>query len=242
MHITFAELREYPVVRVEGDLTRAEAGQLKDALQKVAAEQPVGILCDLRGLGKAGDGLTVLHVVLDGFSPWLPGSLVLLTADPALHRRLTLLRIARRATVVADLDEALEALRAPPQYLRASLTLASGPDSVAVAEVFVESVLTAWQAPLCLDPARLITSELVGNAVTHARGELRVHVSAERTDVTVAVGDRGAGELVPALREGGLGLVLVDEVSRRWGVLPRTGGGHLVWAQLRCRRAQSRTS
>ena len=82
----------------------------------------------------------------------------------------------------------------------------------------------------------LLASELVANAVKHARAELvaiRFHVVPQH--VRVEVVDEGPGftptgtEPVPG-RIGGWGLHLVDELSSRWGVVD--GEGARVWFEI----------
>lgn len=94
---------------------------------------------------------------------------------------------------------------------------------------------------LCVDSAELVLSELVGNAVQHARtppGRL-IFVRFElahgllRIEVHDADGER------PRVRTGGWeaecgrGLWLVDRLSVEWGCCPRAGGiGKALWAVL----------
>lgn len=98
--------------------------------------------------------------------------------------------------------------------------------------------LGSYVDPDTLDDARLLTSELVTNAVRHgppaagAAVGLRVFV---RTDaVRIEVVDVGGG-FVPPMPSGpeevgGWGLVLVDRVAARWGV--SDGGPTTVWFEL----------
>ena len=83
--------------------------------------------------------------------------------------------------------------------------------------------------------AELLVSELVTNAILHARTPIDVAVVARGGVVWVGVGD---GSLrAPRLREGGVGsvsgrgLVVVDKIATRWGVDDRYGG-KVVWFEL----------
>jgi anti-sigma regulatory factor (Ser/Thr protein kinase) len=78
-----------------------------------------------------------------------------------------------------------------------------------------------------LGDVRLLVSELVTNSVrhsdAHARDVVRMSVSVTETSLRVEVADPGKGfEPKPRdadrTRPGGWGLVLVDELSDRWGV------------------------
>ena len=91
------------------------------------------------------------------------------------------------------------------------------------------------------DDLLLLLTEVVTNAVRHsgaARGEpIQIAMSENRDCVHVEVTDPGHGfarpdRLVPDLsKTGGLGLVLVDRLSRAWGTR-QTGQGSLVWFEL----------
>jgi anti-sigma regulatory factor (Ser/Thr protein kinase) len=88
------------------------------------------------------------------------------------------------------------------------------------------------------DAVLLVASELVTNAVRHGAGDAELRVELDGRAVRIEVVDGGHARLkiprpVPlpdAL--GGRGLLLVREVSRRWGA-GFDGAGHtLVWAEL----------
>jgi anti-sigma regulatory factor (Ser/Thr protein kinase) len=91
------------------------------------------------------------------------------------------------------------------------------------------------------DDLLLLLTEVVTNAVRHsgaARGEpIQIALNESRDCVRVEVTDAGHGferprRLEPDLRKtGGLGLVLVDRLSRAWGTR-KTSTGSLVWFEL----------
>jgi anti-sigma regulatory factor (Ser/Thr protein kinase) len=104
----------------------------------------------------------------------------------------------------------------------------------------VASVLDeeGWSAPT-VDAARVITSELVTNAVLHAGTALVLTVRMDG-DAWIGVSDSDP-EGIPALadrgdpRPGGMGLHLVEAMAVEWGVDPAPGG-KVVWARLDGRR------
>ena len=91
------------------------------------------------------------------------------------------------------------------------------------------------------DDLLLLLTEVVTNAVRHSgtrTGEpIEIEVREQDDCVRVEVVDAGDGfeppeRLVPDLtRTGGLGLVLVDRISRAWGVR-RSPQGATVWFEL----------
>ena len=92
------------------------------------------------------------------------------------------------------------------------------------------------------DDAVLATSELVTNAIVHGEGVVTVHVWHGSTVVRVEVTDQGEATPVPRYghhdaADSGRGLMIVDMLATRWGVLPSAGGpGKTVWFELRSLR------
>lgn len=85
--------------------------------------------------------------------------------------------------------------------------------------------------------AALITSELVGNGVRHARGGLVLAVHRLAAGWVVSVADDSPAPPVVLdlgqLSQSGRGLLIVDRVSDTYG-WARTPTGKVVWAQLSC--------
>ena len=84
------------------------------------------------------------------------------------------------------------------------------------------------------DDLLLVISELVTNAVVHARTPARLVVRFDGRRVVTEVFDADARLPTPAVSvdgEGGRGLVLVDRLSDRWGT-ELLADGKRVWAEL----------
>jgi anti-sigma regulatory factor (Ser/Thr protein kinase) len=115
------------------------------------------------------------------------------------------------------------------------LALRPVPASAAMARHFVEETLGAWGCDAFLDATRLLVSELVTNAVLHARTEFELILRATRTGVRVEVHDGSVAAPVVRHYEDeamtGRGLSLVDDLAARWGVDKREGGKS-VWFEL----------
>jgi anti-sigma regulatory factor (Ser/Thr protein kinase) len=109
------------------------------------------------------------------------------------------------------------------------------PEAVGEARAFVRSALAAWHYDDDGDVAVLLTSELVTNAVRHARTDCTVEVRVVDQELQVAVEDScptlPARDSVPASSLTGRGLLLVDAMARRWGA-DVVKGGKVVWFAL----------
>ena len=103
---------------------------------------------------------------------------------------------------------------------------------------FVACVLQATHAPVDADAAKLVTSELVTNAIRVSHDDpvtLRVLVNDRR--LRIEVSDWGPGTprmqtLSDPYAEGGRGLAIVDLIAAAWGVHTTRHGGKTVWAEL----------
>lgn len=116
------------------------------------------------------------------------------------------------------------------------LELAGTLSSVTAGRHFVRDVLVTWSRPALVEDAELGASELVANAVRHARTGLVLTIT-DGDDVVIAVEDRHPG-LRPAagdeglLAERGRGLHIVAAISDDWGIRV-VEGGKIVWFSLR---------
>ena len=116
------------------------------------------------------------------------------------------------------------------------LQLPAAPVSVGHARRFVADALAAVGAPQLVDVAGLLASELVTNAVVHAGGTIRVHVSTGDGTVRIGVQDPSARHPLPRQAadgdRSGRGLALVTDLAERWGV-DDLDAGKEVWFELR---------
>jgi anti-sigma regulatory factor (Ser/Thr protein kinase) len=118
--------------------------------------------------------------------------------------------------------------------------LQARPVAVADARRHVRDRLEGHLSPRRLAEAELLTSELVTNAVRHARlrdgDPIGLDIDVDSDTVHVAVVDAGAGfDYSKILEEpgdlrGGWGLFLVDKVSDRWGI--DASPPHSVWFEI----------
>jgi anti-sigma regulatory factor (Ser/Thr protein kinase) len=114
------------------------------------------------------------------------------------------------------------------------------PDHTAAvrARRFVTTTLHSWQLDDLAADAQLLVSELVTNAVLHARSVTRVEIVRTGDHVRVSVCDTSASQ--PRVRDygpdavTGRGMLLVDRIAQRWGVRA-LDEGKCVWFEIDAR-------
>jgi PAS domain S-box-containing protein len=116
----------------------------------------------------------------------------------------------------------------------ATLSLRGDHAQVRHARRFTRRVLRRWGLAALVDQTELLTSELITNALVHARGPTGLRLFRHQV-LTVEVADVDGQE--PRLRraleddEGGRGMHLVSELAYRWGSRG-TRDGKVVWFEL----------
>src|ERR1700748_2799057 len=122
-------------------------------------------------------------------------------------------------------------------WRRLVMTLSAEDHSVRLARHADHGVLSVWELAHMEEAAILIVSELVTNAVRHAREtdvvEVDLHVT--RTCLRIEIQDCDRQWPQPRIpggfEESGFGFVLVDALAVKWGVR-ETATGKAVWAEL----------
>ncbi|MDT9686847.1 SpoIIE family protein phosphatase [Streptomyces sp. P9(2023)] len=111
--------------------------------------------------------------------------------------------------------------------------LPADPAVVARARVMAARQLAAWGLDELAFTTELVVSELVTNAIRHASGPIRLRLILERTLICEVF---DASSTSPHLRharttdEGGRGLFLISQFTRRWGTR-YTAEGKVIWAE-----------
>ncbi|MBT2674378.1 ATP-binding protein [Streptomyces sp. ISL-14] len=153
--------------------------------------------------------------------------------------------------LVAPLPFAPSQHRVPTYTQTLSLVTASA----ALARMSTRTALRCWSLDELAGDAELIVSELVTNAVRHARppvpswdepGRCRLTLQQPEPDtVRVWVTDASPHRVVRRTpgdeAEDGRGLDVVDALAAAWDVLPVKGGGKAVWAELKTSNSRSST-
>ena len=226
------------VLTLVGRLDLAAAPQVQRAILKQLVEQPPAIICDLSGVEGIDPLCAGVFTSMAASCAWLARARPWCCA--ASSRRWPTpsseLGVARSLSMYPSLDEALANARARPQRLRARLTLGPVLTAAAAGRQFVAEVCGQWGLQALAEPAALMASELVTNSVVHAHTvlELRVELRGSRLQVAVHDQDPDLGGCWPA-KDGtdrGLGLQIVDQVAKAWGVRQDGAGGKSVWCVL----------
>lgn len=115
------------------------------------------------------------------------------------------------------------------------LELEQDPSAVGRARQFVRACCKDWGAEDPEDVASLVVSELVTNALHHAKGPVTLFVARRLDRIVVSVTDGSTEdaevEIAGPLEEAGRGMLLVQSLTTAWGeqALP---GGKRVWAEV----------
>ena len=133
----------------------------------------------------------------------------------------------------------MDTLTRPPGTGAFSIELDATLEAARAARAYVTAVLSAWAMPADLiDTARLLTSELASNAITHGQdrgGTFTLEVRSFGCCLSVDVADRSP--TVPVLRsptgdtENGRGLLLIAQLADSWGYY-FSGDRKHVWFHL----------
>lgn len=107
--------------------------------------------------------------------------------------------------------------------------------SASRAREIVTAQCRAWGLEVLCDDIALIVTELVANAIRHAGTDIEIRVSPVTSGVRIEVKDGSVRPLRPRAAltsdEGGRGLLLVDALATRYGVVGEPDGKR-VWVEL----------
>jgi anti-sigma regulatory factor (Ser/Thr protein kinase) len=115
-----------------------------------------------------------------------------------------------------------------------AIALDREPEATARARGFVVAQLTETATDAIVHDATLVASELVTNALLHGEGRVELSLRTDRDRLRIEVMDEGSGAVVEkrerrAGMTSGWGLLIVDQLSERWGA---SEGTTRVWAEL----------
>lgn len=224
------------VLTPRGQLSRAAACDLRSTLHKHLVEC-VDVLVDIGSLTIAApEALHAFPAALADAGGWPFARLVLFGASAQAAGVLRAEGVASTVPVARDLAAARLLLNTRPDRITRRVELPEDPSAAAHARSTVGAACTDWGVTGRFPDARLVATELVTNAVTHARAASVLIIGLDRYGLHVAVRD-GSTAGVRAIRAGGgrpgrgRGLHLVAELTRAWGVAAHPDG-KTVWAVL----------
>ena len=210
-----------------------EAVDGEAAVDRASALRPQVIVLDLGVPGVAGADL------IGRIRESSPGSQVVIFTgtEPGPELLGEVGRFARTGIGIDGVVDVLTELAAEIRHEEV-VELPAEEASAGVARRFVREACERRGAEEWLDELLLVVSELVTNAVIHARSACSVRLTWRDDAVRVDVSDDGDGSPDPQLAseydEEGRGLFLISAMSTAWGVEPADGGGKSIWAELLC--------
>jgi hypothetical protein len=226
-------------VELAGAIDLPTAAQVRATLTTCLAQCPVALIVEARRLTFL-EPVTVTSALLVTSGPGTgqrPETELILCVDPAT--RPSEFSSPRSVIFVDSPAEALAVATTTRRALpRQSEVLAPAADSPRRAREVVADACGDWGITEVLSPATLIASELVTNAVEHARSESTLELVRRGSYLHIRVSDSSGGEprlrppaTMPSDALRGRGLMFVDLYSSAWGWLP-TPMGKVVWATI----------
>jgi anti-anti-sigma regulatory factor/anti-sigma regulatory factor (Ser/Thr protein kinase) len=225
------------VLRATGQLNLSSAPVFRAAMLKCLTDQPTAVLVDAEGLTVADDiHLKVFAAVARHAAAWPSIPILVCAARPQVTAALTRLSIDRHVTVCASALEGRvwAASRPLPNKIhdRYLPTVAA----TGTARRLVHDACRRWGMSELAPVAGLVVTELVGNAVRHARTPVDLAITRTQRYLHLAVRDYAhqPARLVGPSEEdhpGGRGLLLVEAFTTCWGCIP-TRDGKVTWATL----------
>jgi anti-anti-sigma regulatory factor/anti-sigma regulatory factor (Ser/Thr protein kinase) len=231
------------VVQVRGPLRINTVPTLRAEVHKCLAADPGAVVVDVAGVeGREDLALTVFPALARAAAAWPGVDVFVAGPDADLRERLSMLAVRRFVQVAADRDAALAAARAGRRSPMARYSLSAGPEAVTEARAAVRELCGERGLTGVVDAAEVVTSELVSNAVVHARAPYLFAIRVGGSYLHLSVRDGSAavpvriGEAGSRSNGGGFGLMLVEALTVAWGV-SAGDDGKVVWATLSLRPA-----
>jgi anti-sigma regulatory factor (Ser/Thr protein kinase) len=232
-------------LRLAGPLTLRTANSVAAALAKLLLDcgQVVADLSAVRLLW--APALQVFPSTLAAVGGWPNARLVLLDADSQLTEAIRAVRIDRVVPLARNWSEAHALIaRRPPLVIRHH-ELPDEPSSPRRARALVRSACADWQIEDLAFDGAMVATELVTNAVQHARTSTRLILRIDDSALHIAVRDHHVADDATLQRlhtapTAGHGLHIVAALSRVHGVTPHSDG-KTVWAAIDLDPAERRS-
>ncbi|NJC71751.1 STAS domain-containing protein [Planosporangium thailandense] len=227
------------VLHLAGRLDPAGVPDLRACVGCCLAAEPDAVVLDVTDLSvRADDGAQLFADLRRQAMTWPGSTVVFAGASP------TLLAAVRRSgcdiASYPSVDAACARLDTGGPRYRLREALPASPVAAPVARRLLGRACRSWSVQDSLEPAELVATELVANAVRHAGSRVTFTVSLRQDDLQISVGDDSpvlpTRRAASALDEHGRGLLMLDALCRDWG-MTCVGDGKVVWAKVPTARA-----
>jgi anti-anti-sigma factor len=226
-------------IRLAGELDSATCGELVERFEQLLADRPGEIAVDLDEVTFIDSAGLRAIIMIERAAGERETAVAIRAPSGPVAELLQLTGIREHVELSPRVDEPPPAL---PFTERVELELGRDPGAPARARAELRQALADEVGETDRATLTLLTSELVTNAVIHSVSEAGEKVVLQITTypgrVRIEVTDPGSGfeigNLPPRPRDfGGHGLVVVEELSSRWGTTrARSEGGFCVWFEL----------
>jgi hypothetical protein len=225
------------VATLTGRLDALSYGALRDSLVKLALEEPRALVVEVDDLLVGSESaLTVFSSASMRVNEWPDVPIFLVTGDPVQRAMLDASTMSRFVPVFGTVGHAIDSAAAGPPRRRKIAVYPPVLMCSGAARNLVREACREWDVESWTQDAVCVVSELVENAVAHARTELEVRLELRRGMLTVAVRDGSPRHAVLRQdtkgRPAGYGLQIISDLARSWGCSPDLRGGKVVWAVL----------
>lgn len=237
VQVVHDELEGCLVADLSGVLDPQTYGHVRDCIVKLALEEPRAVVARLDSLDVTSDSLlSVFSSASVRVSEWPDVPVLLVSQDPGRRSAIADSAISRFVPVYANTGLAVAAAETGSPRRRRHAVFPPKLMCSGSARNFVRRTCHEWHLDTCVPEALCIASELVENAIEHAKTELDLRLELRGGMLTIAVRDGSPKQAV--LRQGrqglpvGYGLQIITDVARCWGCAPDLRGGKVTWATL----------
>jgi hypothetical protein len=228
------------IVSMYGTLDPTSAARCFVTLRDCIADAPTALLLDVGHVSMAsGRAFDQLLALMRDARAW-PGTRIgLCAASDRVEALFDSYDKGDRPDFYDDVDAGMAAAVSFPVSPRQTIALAPDANSPAIARDFVVQTCQAWGISRYAKLTTLVASELVTNAVVHARTALVMALQLNPDALTVSVRDDDPRPMyrpapgVTGAHNGdhGRGLLILEAMADGWGCLP-TATGKVVWATI----------
>jgi anti-sigma regulatory factor (Ser/Thr protein kinase) len=238
------------VVALYGTLDQSSVARAVVTMRDCLAEAPTVLLVDVSHLVVAsGAALRRIVSLVAEARAWPDARIGFCGNATETNALLAEYEPVDRPSVYSDVDAGVAAALDVPVATRTSLALRPDAEAPALARQYVVDTCTDWGISRVAKLASLVASELVTNAVVHARTPSVMALRLANGTLHVSVRDNDPRPMyrpVPGLTgahdgDHGRGLLILDAMADEWGTHP-TADGKVVWATISVKPASDQSA